>query len=136
MPTEEYKRHHSIIGLAIFFLILGLVIIFFNWKIGLGISVVGLLLRIYGNFIKQKTINKFLDSIFYNIDLNNPKDGMTNLCQHYIVGTIGLLGDKVSANWPNFPSIDYFGQNLPLIPEQSRPLIWLHKVLQFANFQK
>lgn len=100
----EYKKYHPIKGAAKLIFLAGIVTLFFNWKIGLGVIGLGVIINIYGSTVKNRTKTDFAENILTNINEDNLKEGMGTLCSHYIAGTVQLNGDNGKAHWPQFPS--------------------------------
>jgi len=106
----EYRKHHPIKGLAKVVFVGGIVTLFFNWKIGLGVIGLGIVINIYGSTVQTNTSSDFTADILRNIKDNNLKEGMVTLCSHYIAGTIELSGIQGNAHWPQHPSNVLTGQ--------------------------
>ncbi len=104
MPIAEFKRHHPIKGFAKILFAIGLISLFFNWKIGIVIFIAGTIINMYGNIVKRQIGENFIKEITSNIHNNNHKDGMAKLCSHYLAGTVQFVSAIGKCNMPSFPS--------------------------------
>lgn len=80
----EYKKYYMVKGVAIIFSLIGIIVIFINWQIGLGIIGLEIIFQVYSKFSKRRTMTNFINNILTNIALDNFKEGMGKLFSHYI----------------------------------------------------
>jgi len=104
----EYGRYNIFKGLSIILLLVGLVLLFFSWMIAVATLIASFVLRSYGNSVKSKSGQRFIEELKSEIIKNEAK-GMANLCAHYIAGTIQLLTNRGQAHWPAYPSCVFGG---------------------------
>jgi len=117
IKLPEYSRHQTWKGLSIFFFLAALIVVFFHWKTGIGIFILGILFNIYSRITKQRTMQRFTNQILTNVKNNNIKDGFAMLCSHYMAGTLGLIGEFGTTIWPEYPSNSLNGKK-ELIPNE------------------
>lgn len=105
----EYGRYNVWKGLSIIVLLVGLILFIFSWKIAVATLIVGIGLRFYGNAVKSRGGQRFIEELKSKIIQHETK-GMAKLCAHYIAGNIQLTSNRGQAHWPAYPSCVFGGE--------------------------
>lgn len=100
----EYKRFYSYKGLGQILIFVGVITLFFSWKIGVAILVTGFLTNTYGDKMKRKDGQQFYDDLMLAITTNPNEQGFPKLCCYYIGGIVKLVTSHGEAAWPQHPS--------------------------------
>lgn len=108
LQESKYTRYRTFGGLSILLIIAGLVTIFFNWKIGLGLIVGSIILKIISSNSKKRVSRNFALELTSKINTNSD-EGMFDLCQYYIAGILQLVSAKGRAHLPLIPSYSLTG---------------------------
>lgn len=108
LQEPKYTRYRTFGGLSILFLIVGLITVFFNWKIGLGLFVVSFLAKFISSKMKNNSSKNFALELTSKIN-ETPDDGMFDVCQYYIAGILQLASTKGRAHLPLIPSYSLTG---------------------------
>ncbi len=99
LQEPKYTRYRTFGGLSILLLIVGLIAVFFNWKIGLGLFVVSFLAKFISSKMKNNSSKNFALELTSKIN-ETPDDGMFDVCQYYIAGILKLASTKGRAHLP------------------------------------
>lgn len=108
LQEPKYTRYRTFGGLSILFLIVGIITVFFNWKIGLGLFVVSFLAKFISSKMKNNSSKNFAHELTSKIN-ETPDDGMFDVCQYYIAGILQLASTKGRAHLPLIPSYSLTG---------------------------
>ncbi|MFP3873742.1 MAG: hypothetical protein ACLFV1_04735 [Thiohalophilus sp.] len=100
----QYKRYHSWKGAGKLLFILGLVIVWFYWSIGVVLLAIGVGLHLWGGRIQHNDAKNFAEELMKEATLSPATGGFAKLCSHYIAGTIQLASPSGIAHWPQYPS--------------------------------
>lgn len=103
IQEPKYTRYRTFGGLSIFLFFIGLITLFFNWKIAIGIFVLAFILRKISTYLKFKSSQNFAKEITSKFS-SNPDEGMFDICQYYIAGILQLASTKGKAHLPLIPS--------------------------------
>jgi hypothetical protein len=103
LQDPKYTRYRTFGRLSILLIIAGIISVFFNCKIGLGLFV--------GSFLAKFISSKMKNSSSKNFDLEltskinkTPAEGMFDVCQYYITGILQLASTNGRAHLPLIPS--------------------------------
>lgn len=100
----QYRRYHVWKGAGTVLLVVGLLVLWFVWQIGVLLMVLGVGTHFWSNRIRFSDAQQFAESLMREATLNARAGGYAGLCCHYIAGTISLVSPKGSAHWPQHPS--------------------------------
>lgn len=103
LQESKYNRYRSFGGLSIFLFLIGLITLFVNWKIAIGIFVMAFISRKISTYLKFKSSQNFEKYITLKFS-SNPDEGMFDICQYYIAGILLLSSTKGEAYLPLIPS--------------------------------
>lgn len=104
------SKYQNVAGFSILLAIIGFIVIFFNWKIAVGILVFSFLLKIIARYMKNKIAIDFSSNIV-NKFLINENEGIFDIAQFYIAGIIQLKSNVGYAHLPSLPSNSLTGNN-------------------------
>lgn len=108
LRDSKYSRYRTFSGLSILSLVIALIFLFFNWKIGLGFFVAAFISKKISMNLKYKASKNFANEITSKFSID-PDDGMFDLCQYYIAGILQLVSPKGKAHLPLIPSYSLTG---------------------------
>lgn len=108
LQEPKYTRYRTFGGLSILLIIAGIITIFFNWKIGLGLIVGSFLAKFLSSKMKSNSSKNFALELTSKIN-KKPDDGMFDVCQYYIAGILQLASAKGRAHLPLIPSYSLTG---------------------------
>ena len=100
----QYSRYHMWKGAGLVSLVLGLLVIWFVWPIGIVLLVSGIALHMFGNRVRFNDARTFAEEVMKEATLNATDAGFARLCAHYITGIIQLVTPAAFAHWPQHPS--------------------------------
>ena len=104
LKLPEYRKHHPILGLAKLLFIAGLLLLFYSWLLGLGVTVLGVIANHYGNTVRKRTISALVDDMLSSLTREDVTRGMGAICSHFLAGTIQLNSSLGISRWPLQPS--------------------------------
>ncbi|MBW1977820.1 MAG: hypothetical protein JRI79_07610 [Deltaproteobacteria bacterium] len=110
LAFPEYKTYQVWKGLAIFVFLVALPVLFFSWKISLGILVASIIIYSIGNAKRRAAGRRFVSDIQASIAAGDMAKGLGKLCAHYIAGHLQLASVTGRAHWPQIPSDVLTGQ--------------------------
>lgn len=108
LQEPKYTRYRTFGGLSILLLVAGIITIFFNWKIGVGLFVVSFLVKFISSKMKNNSSKNFALELTLKIN-ETPDDGMFDVCQYYIAGILQLASTRGRAHLPLIPSYSLTG---------------------------
>lgn len=104
MNFPEFKRYHIWKGTGTVLLIVGVVVVWFFWPVGLILLLSGIGSHAIGNWRRFHDAKKFSEELMKQATLHDKEGGFASLCANYITGTIQLATSKGAAHWPQHPS--------------------------------
>lgn len=108
LQESKYTRYRTFSGLSIFLVVVGLITLFFNWKIGIGIFILAFISKKISSNLKFKSSQNFAKELTLKFS-TNPDEGMFDICQYYIAGILQLASTKGRAHLPLIPSFSLTG---------------------------
>ena len=99
----QYGRYHGWKGAGKILLVLALLVIWFQWIVGLIVGLVGFALHAYGEHMRKADGQRFMHSLIVGVKERRP-GAMAALCAHYITGTVELVSDSSRVCLPWYPS--------------------------------
>jgi hypothetical protein len=108
LQEPKYTKYKKYENLSRLLAIAGLIYIFFNWKIGLGLILVSLVINLISKKIKKRISGDFEALLTSKIKLDLD-EGMFDICQYYIAGILMLASNKGKAFIPLIPSYSLTG---------------------------
>jgi hypothetical protein len=108
LQEPKYTRYRTFGGLSILLFIAGIITLFFNWKIGLGLILGSFLAKFISTKMKNSSSKNFAFELTSKIK-ETPDDGMFDVCQYYIAGILQLASTKGRAHLPLIPSYSLTG---------------------------
>lgn len=105
---SKYSRYRIFNGLSILTVLGGLITLFFNWKIGIGIFILAFIFKKISSNLKINSSLNFANEITQKFS-TNPDEGMFDICQYYIAGVLQLASSKGAAHLPLIPSYSLTG---------------------------
>lgn len=108
LQETKYTRYRTFGGLSILMVIIGIVTLFLNWKIAIGIFILAYILKKISSNLKFKSSQDFAKELTSKF-LINPDEGMFDVCQYYIAGILQLASSKGRAHLPLLPSYSLSG---------------------------
>jgi hypothetical protein len=100
----EYGRYHIWKGLTITSLLIGAVLLFFYWPVGVILLLLSVGCYFFSKYKKVADGKRFIKGLRKELIQNPLSKGMAKLCAHYIAGTIQLESTDGRAHWPQYPS--------------------------------
>jgi hypothetical protein len=104
MNFPQYKRYSACKGAGTVALLLGIVTVWFFWRLGAVLIAAGIGLYLWCGRLKVNDAKNLADELIKEATLNSADGGYARLCANYIAGTIQLVSPAASAHWPQFPS--------------------------------
>ena len=101
---SQYSRYRTWKGAGLVCLVLGLLVVWFVWPIGIALFAIGISLHIFGNRVRFNDAKTFTEEVMKDATLNAANAGFARLCAHYIAGIVQLATPVASAHWPQHPS--------------------------------
>ena len=120
----EYERYHGWKGAGKILILLSLLLIWFQWILGIIISLVGFSLHKYGEHIRKADGRRFMHGLIVGVKQSGP-GAMANLCAHYIAGSVELVSDLSRVCWPWYPSNVLTGRSTRVSPSSGGPSVGL-----------
>lgn len=117
----QYKRYHTWKGAGSVSLVLGLLVFWFVWPIGVALLVGGIALHMFGNRVRFNDARAFAEEVMKQAALNAADGGFARLCAHYIAGIIQLAIPTTSAHWPQHPSNIITGSQTFIETDKAQP---------------
>ncbi len=108
LQEPKYTKYRTFGGLSILMVIIGIVTLFFNWKIALVIFILAYILKKISSNLKFKSSQNFAKELTSKFSIN-PHEGMFDICQYYIAGILQLASSKGRAHLPLLPSYSLSG---------------------------
>ena len=108
LQEPKYTRYRTFGGLSALLFVAGLITVFFNWKIGLGLIVGSIICKIISSNLKRKVSKDFALKLTLKIKTNSD-EVMFDICQYYIAGILRLASSKGRAHLPLIPSYSLTG---------------------------
>jgi hypothetical protein len=115
----QYKRYHVWKGSGKVLALLGIIVVWFFWQVGIAILLVGVGLHSVGNGIRFRDAKGFADGLLIEAEANATR-GYPAICANYIAGIIQLVSPQGSARWPQCPSNSVTGQSSLIESARSR----------------
>ncbi|MFO7956104.1 MAG: hypothetical protein R6X33_03285 [Candidatus Brocadiia bacterium] len=116
---SEYARYHRWKGVGIISLIVGFVLVWFWWSLGVGLLVTAIALWTYSNRVRFNDAKMFAEQLMKDATLKPMQNGYARLCANYIAGIIQLSTPIYSARWPQHPSNVITGEKTFIDTEQN-----------------
>ena len=108
LPDKKYSSYQTYSGLSILLGIVGIIFLFFYWKIAVGMLILSLLLSISARYIKNRTAITFSNQISNKFEFDE-FDGIFDVAQYYIAGIIQIRSQTAAAHLPLLPSVSLTG---------------------------
>lgn len=108
LQEPKYTRYRTFGGLSILLILAGIITVFFNWKIGLGLIVGSFIAKFISSKMKNSSSKNFALELTSKIN-ESPDDGMFDVCQYYIGGILQLASTRGRAYLPLIPSYSLTG---------------------------
>jgi len=108
LQEPKYMRYRTFGGLSILLIIAGLITLFFNWKIGLGLIVSSFIAKFISSKMKNSSSKNFARDITSKVN-EKSDEGMFDICQYYIAGILQLASSRGRAHLPLIPSYSLTG---------------------------
>lgn len=100
----EYRKYRFWKGLSLIAFLAGIILLFFYWKAGVIMLLLGVGSNFYSKFKKVADGREFIQVLREEVMQNPLSKGMAKLCAHYIAGDIQLASANELAHWPQSPS--------------------------------
>jgi hypothetical protein len=100
----EYKRYHAWKGAGSVLIIIGALVVWFLWPVGLALLLGGVAAHAIGNWRRFNDAKQFAESLMKKATLQDRDGGFAGLCSNYIAGTIQFATTKGTAHWPQHAS--------------------------------
>lgn len=114
-------RYHIYGSFSTLSAIAGLVTIFFNLKIGIGLLILSFVLRIVGKVVKNRVSQTFSKELM-ELFKHNQHLGMRKICANYLAGIIQLRGPLGHAHLPLNPSTCITGIETYAKPKETKKI--------------
>lgn len=108
LQESKYTKYRIFGGLFMLLFIAGIITIFFNWEIGLGLIILAFISKKTSSYLKSKISKNFTKDITLKFSKNSD-EAMFDICQYYIAGILQLASKKGKANLPFIPSYSLTG---------------------------
>jgi len=100
----EYRKFQIWKGLSLIAFLIGVILLFFFWQIGVCLLILGFGFNYYSKHKRVSDGQRFVKNLRKDVTQNPQSVGMAKLCSHYIAGTIQLSKGIIQAHWPQYPS--------------------------------
>ena len=108
IPISKYSSYKIFAGVSTLLGILGVILVFFYWKIAILLLLISFLFKIISRYKKNKMALDFSNEILMKLDIDE-YDGFFDVVQYYIAGIIQIRSDIGTAHLPLLPSVALTG---------------------------